>query len=132
MKTQTASLETRIMRNVPARREFVSLSCDRVGLSAWRLPSGKALAEFALEAGHVGAASAGGCPLPGPAPRIGSGDDGERVWCGEARQGLFMSAQLLIAVCAGLVAAVEDLMRRRVSNWICICAFGAGLSCLGV
>ncbi len=42
-----------------------------------------------------------------------------------------MNPQLAIAVALGLVASVEDLARRRVSNWISITALGAGFCCLG-
>jgi prepilin peptidase CpaA len=38
--------------------------------------------------------------------------------------------QLAVAVVIGLVAAIEDIARRRISNWIPITAFVAGLCCL--
>ena len=41
-----------------------------------------------------------------------------------------MSTQLLIAVLTGLAATVEDLVERRISNWIPVVAFAAGLTCL--
>ena len=41
-----------------------------------------------------------------------------------------ITAQLLIAVLIGIAAAVEDVLRRRVSNWIPITAFVAGMTCL--
>lgn len=40
-----------------------------------------------------------------------------------------MSAQVLIAVLIGVAASVEDLARRRISNWIPIAALLAGLVC---
>ena len=41
-----------------------------------------------------------------------------------------MNAQLPIAVLIGLAAAIEDIVHRRISNWIPIIAFAAGLCCL--
>lgn len=41
-------------------------------------------------------------------------------------------AQLAIAIVIGLAAALEDIARRRISNWIPITAFLAGLVCLGI
>lgn len=38
-----------------------------------------------------------------------------------------MNAQIWIAGIVGVAAIVEDLAHRRVSNWICCSAFGAGL-----
>ncbi len=51
MKTQMGTAQTRLMRDTAARRDFSPTLAEVVSLSAWRLPSGKALAEFALEAG---------------------------------------------------------------------------------
>jgi Flp pilus assembly protein protease CpaA len=41
-----------------------------------------------------------------------------------------MNAQILAAILIGLAATVEDILHRRISNWIPICAFAAGVSCL--
>lgn len=41
-----------------------------------------------------------------------------------------MGAQFSIAVLAGVAAAIEDIVRRRISNWIPATAFLAGLLCL--
>lgn len=41
-----------------------------------------------------------------------------------------MSAQFVIAVFIGLAAAVEDMVRRRISNWIPMTALAAGMICL--
>jgi prepilin peptidase CpaA len=38
-----------------------------------------------------------------------------------------MSAQVWIAVIVGLAASVEDILRRRISNWIPVAALAAGL-----
>jgi prepilin peptidase CpaA len=40
-----------------------------------------------------------------------------------------MSAEIWIAAIVGLAAAIEDLLRRRVSNWIAGAAFVGGLGC---
>ncbi|MBI4903287.1 MAG: prepilin peptidase [Acidobacteria bacterium] len=37
-----------------------------------------------------------------------------------------MSAQVVIALIIGILASVEDLWRRSVSNWICLAALVAG------
>lgn len=39
-----------------------------------------------------------------------------------------MSAQMTIAVVVGLAAIVDDLWRRRISNWISITALASGLA----
>ncbi len=41
-----------------------------------------------------------------------------------------MNAQMLVALITGLAACGDDLVRRQVSNWICLFAFAAGISCL--
>jgi prepilin peptidase CpaA len=41
-----------------------------------------------------------------------------------------MHAQLPIAVLIGLAAAIEDIFHRRISNWIPLTAFAAGLCAL--
>jgi len=38
-----------------------------------------------------------------------------------------MTAQVCIAIVIGIAATVEDLARRRISNWICVAALCAGL-----
>ena len=43
-----------------------------------------------------------------------------------------MSAQLSVAILLGLSAAVEDIARRRISNWIPMTALAAGFGCLSV
>ncbi len=43
-----------------------------------------------------------------------------------------MSAQFLIAVLVGLAATADDVVRRRISNWIPIAALLAGITCLTV
>ncbi len=39
-----------------------------------------------------------------------------------------ISAQVAIALIIGVIASVEDLWRRTISNWICLAAFAAGLA----
>ncbi|MBI4873429.1 MAG: prepilin peptidase [Acidobacteria bacterium] len=39
-----------------------------------------------------------------------------------------MTAQVIVAVLVGLAAAIEDLARRRVSNWIPLAALAGGLA----
>lgn len=39
-----------------------------------------------------------------------------------------MTAQLWVAIVIGVAASVEDLVRRRISNWICLAALAAGLA----
>lgn len=41
-----------------------------------------------------------------------------------------MTAEMSITLFVGLAATVEDLLRRRVSNWIPAVALAAGLMCL--
>jgi prepilin peptidase CpaA len=43
-----------------------------------------------------------------------------------------MSAQLPVAILIGLSAVVEDIARRRISNWIPMAALVAGFACLSV
>ena len=40
-----------------------------------------------------------------------------------------MTGQVGIALCVGVAATVEDLMRRRISNWIPLAALTGGLVC---
>ncbi|MBV6432516.1 MAG: hypothetical protein IANPNBLG_02658 [Bryobacteraceae bacterium] len=39
-----------------------------------------------------------------------------------------MSGQVLIVVLLGLIASIEDLWRRNISNWIPACALAAGFA----
>jgi prepilin peptidase CpaA len=41
-----------------------------------------------------------------------------------------MSAEIAVAVSVGIAASVEDLFRRRISNWIPLAALLAGIACL--
>lgn len=41
----------------------------------------------------------------------------------------FLSAEMCLAAAIGLAASVEDLWRRKVSNWIPLAAVAAGLVC---
>lgn len=41
-----------------------------------------------------------------------------------------MHAQLAVAIPIGLAAAIEDIARRRISNWIPIAGFVSGVFCL--
>ena len=99
---------------------------------SWRLPSGKALAEFALQAGFLAPLM-----LSGPAKKKskpveyagggGSGED-DRGGAGKFRHlsGNKMTAQVWIAILVGLAAAADDLARRRIANWIPAAALAGG------
>jgi prepilin peptidase CpaA len=41
-----------------------------------------------------------------------------------------MSAEIVVALSVGIAASVEDLFRRRISNWIPLAALIAGVACL--
>lgn len=43
-----------------------------------------------------------------------------------------MTPAFSVAIFVGLAAAIEDLWRRRISNWIPASAFVAGVTCLAV
>lgn len=51
MRTQELRRRTKSIRNVSIERVASPMSLGETGSPAWRLPSGKALAEFALDAG---------------------------------------------------------------------------------
>ncbi len=38
-----------------------------------------------------------------------------------------MNAQVWIAILVGLAAVIDDLVRRQISNWICVAALAGGL-----
>lgn len=43
-----------------------------------------------------------------------------------------MTLQMSIAILVGLAAAIEDIAKRRISNWIPMTALAAGFVCLSV
>jgi prepilin peptidase CpaA len=43
-----------------------------------------------------------------------------------------MNAEFAVALAVGVVATVEDLIRRRISNWIPMVALLSGIACLAV
>jgi hypothetical protein len=66
MKTKQVQPRVKRMGDASAGRASFPGSIKGLGTSAWRLPSGKALAEFALDTGLVGPLLPGAGPFSTP------------------------------------------------------------------
>ena len=103
------------------------------GSDSWRLPSGKALAEFALQAGFLAPLMLG-TPAVQEAKKTGAADE-SRSEAGKSGGGAGtirqlsrdqMTVQVWIAILVGLAATIDDLRAPEDRNWIPAAALAGG------
>ena len=115
-------------RRVGSELRLSPLPMEWLDAGSWRLPSGKALAEFALQAGFLAPLlfEDGASGQAGEFSR-GSRRSGAQQAVRERKQPV--TPQCWIAGIIGVAAVADDLRRRQISNWISCSALAADWCC---
>ena len=89
MAIEKLNTRSKTMGKALGRRSVAPIPMEWMGPPAWRLPSGKALAEFALQAGFLAPLLLGDGPFWRKKPSIGErASGGRRAGLREGRNGL--------------------------------------------